>query len=117
MEHDEQVYLMRRAKALEETYPELRWLFAIPNGGLRNFKVAAKLKAEGVKAGVWDLFLPVPRGKFCGLFIEMKFGDNKLTSEQKEFQSFIQGQGYKDFVAYDAVEAEEYLKLYLSMEA
>lgn len=38
----------------------LEWLFAIPNGGERHAAVANKMKVEGAKAGVYDLFLPCP---------------------------------------------------------
>lgn len=40
--------------------PELEWLHAIPNGGARDGFTAASLKAEGVKRGILDMFLPVP---------------------------------------------------------
>lgn len=52
--------------------PELARLFAIPNGGQRDKITAGKLKAEGVKPGVPDIFLPVPRHVWAGLFVEMK---------------------------------------------
>lgn len=39
---------------------QLKWLHAIPNGGDRHGATAGKMKAEGAKAGVWDMFLPVP---------------------------------------------------------
>ena len=48
------------------------FVFAIPNGGLRNVVVAKKMKAEGVKPGVLDLFFTLARGGYHGLFIEMK---------------------------------------------
>jgi hypothetical protein len=47
-------------------------IYAIPNGGLRNKVVAAKLKAEGVLSGVPDLHIPVAKKGYHGLFIEMK---------------------------------------------
>jgi hypothetical protein len=53
-------------------FPQLRWCHAIPNGGDREASVAGRLKAEGVKAGVWDVFLPYPCGKWHGLYIEFK---------------------------------------------
>jgi len=71
--------------AQQTDHPELKLAFAIPNGGLRNKVTAARLKAEGCKAGVWDIFLPVPRGRWHGLFIEMKVGNNTLTTPQREF--------------------------------
>lgn len=51
---------------------ELADMFAIPNGGLRDKITAGNLKREGVKRGVPDIFLPVPRGGYNGLFVEMK---------------------------------------------
>ena len=61
--------------ALPETvvaYPELKWLFAIPNGGLRNPVTANRLKATGVKRGVMDNCLLVRRGEYAALWIELK---------------------------------------------
>ena len=53
-EHDEQVLIFKWARLSEGRWPELALLFAIPNGGHRHKAVAAKLKAEGVRAGVPD---------------------------------------------------------------
>ena len=71
-------------------------LFAIPNGGQRNAIVAAKLKAEGVRAGVPDLFLAVAAGEYHGLFIEMKNGKaGRVSESQKVMQAALAAQGYK----------------------
>jgi hypothetical protein len=112
-EHDEQCALFEWA---HYQYPELlRWMFAIPNGGLRNKATAVKMKNEGVRAGVSDIFCPIPRGCYHGLFLEMKVGHNKLTDLQKEFQNYATQQGYCCKVAYSADEAikiiDEYLEL------
>ena len=82
-EHAQQVALFMWA-AIEVhsgRYPELRLMFAIPNGGERDKRVAARLKAEGVKRGVPDVFLPVRRGGFAGLFIELKRPDSEVRTE------------------------------------
>ena len=71
-EHDEQVALLKFCNLNQVKYPELALLYAIPNGGNRNIVTATKLKAEGVKAGVPDLCLPVPRGGYHGMYLEMK---------------------------------------------
>lgn len=55
-----------------ENIPELDLMHAIPNGGKRDIRVALKLKEEGVKPGVPDIFLPLPRGGKHGLYIELK---------------------------------------------
>lgn len=79
-----------------------RKLFAIPNGGARNPIVGAKLKAGGVRAGVWDLFLAVPKNGKCGLFLETKYGKNKLSAEQKEFMESLKD--HFDFAIYYDIE-------------
>ena len=110
-EHDEQykLFLWTRYR------PELRWMFAIPNGGYRTKATAGKMVAEGVKRGVPDLMLPLPTDKFHGLFIEMKFGKNKMTPEQQEFFDYATQQGYLCKVAYSADEAIEIIDDYLGL--
>jgi hypothetical protein len=68
-------------------------LFAIPNGGQRSLKAGSKAKAEGMMAGVWDLFLAVPNhfNYQGGLFIEMKAPKGKLTESQTAFQTELNG--------------------------
>lgn len=52
------------------------------------------LKAEGVKAGVFDIMLPYPAGAYAGLFIEMKYGTNKLKKEQRPWWKWFNKVGY-----------------------
>ena len=111
-EHDEQYKLF----SLTRYRPELRWMFAIPNGGYRTKATAGKMAAEGLKAGIWDIFVPIPSGGYHGLFIEMKFGKNKLTELQREFGKFATGQGYLCKVAYSAEQAIEIIDEYLENE-
>lgn len=95
-------------------YPEMKLLFAIPNGGHRYIRVAQKMKAEGVRAGIPDLFLPVARGGFHGMFIEMKYGRNRQTKEQVEWFKELKKNGYYCIVCYSQEEAQEVLGDYLS---
>lgn len=88
-------------------------IFAIPNGGHRHPRTATFLKAEGVKPGVPDLMLPVACGGYHGLFIEMKFGRNPPTKEQKEKLAALQEQGYAAHVCYGWEAAREVIEDYL----
>lgn len=94
-------------------YPELKLIFHIPNGGSRNTLEAANLKRQGVKAGVPDLCLPVARQNYHGLYIEMKWGKNKTTENQKWWLQALQSQGYKTAVCYGADEAIKVIRDYL----
>ena len=69
-EEDEQSALFQFASWQKE--PEWSLLFAIPNGGYRKLKTGIRLKRTGLKPGIPDMMLPVGRGGFLGLFIEMK---------------------------------------------
>jgi hypothetical protein len=91
----------------------LRFLFAIPNGGMRHPAIAKKLKAEGVKSGVSDLFLAYPAGGYCGLWIEMKVGKNKPTPEQEAWINDMNANGYSAWICYGADEAIEVLTNYV----
>lgn len=115
-EHQEQATLFKLLKMNEARIPLLKYVFAIPNGGQRNKGVAAKLKAEGVKAGVHDIFLPLPMNGYHGMFIEMKFGRNGLTAEQSEFGLFAASQNYHTVVCYSWVEATREIEKYLGID-
>ena len=97
-------------------HPELEWLHAIPNGGKRNKIEAAHLKAQGVKSGVPDLFLPVPKGDYHGLYIEMKVNKNKPTDNQIKWLSALSRFGYATAVCYNAKEARDKIEKYISIK-
>lgn len=82
-EDTEQINVVSWAGWNMNRYPELKWLFHVQNGGSRNKQEAVKFKQMGVKAGVSDLCLPYPKGIYCGLFIEMKYGNNRQQDTQK----------------------------------
>lgn len=94
-------------------YQELRLLYHVPNGGKRDARTAMVLKRQGVKAGVPDLCLPVSRGGYHGLYIELKVGKNKPTDHQREWLSDLRQQGYAAVVCYGWENAAETLADYL----
>ncbi|MGN1138296.1 MAG: VRR-NUC domain-containing protein [Ruminococcus sp.] len=96
-------------------YPELALIFHIPNGGSRNKIEAVNLKRQGVKAGVPDICLPVPRGKYHGLYIEMKYGNNKPTEKQSWWLKALSKQGYAVKVCYSFDETTKALIQYLNL--
>jgi hypothetical protein len=115
-EHSEQVALFEWAAWCEGKAPELGLLFAIPNGGVRHPAVAAKMKAEGVKPGVPDTMLPIARHNFHGLLIEMKYGRNRQTAEQKEWDKRLVEQGYIVSVCHSWQDAARILTWYLGYD-
>lgn len=88
-------------------------MFAIPNGGHRHKAVARKMKAEGVKAGVPDIFLPVSRGGYGGLFVEMKYGRNKPSQKQLRWIDALAEQNFLAIVCYGFEDAKEQIIDYL----
>lgn len=110
----EQAALIEWAHRASGRCPELRLLFHIPNGGSRGKVEAARFKAEGVKAGVPDLFLPVARGGYHGLFIEMKRKKGGRVSEaQKGWITALNKQGFYAVVCYGCEDAAKTIKIYL----
>ncbi len=112
----EQTYLMNWVCAVSNIYPDIDMLYHIPNGGKRNKAEAARLKAAGVKAGVCDLHLPVARGGYHSLYIEMKVGDNKPTEAQEEFITRVRALGNAAEVCYGWQEARKALMAYYSLK-
>lgn len=115
-EAQEQTDLFNWAFYSKAKYPELDLMYHIPNGGSRNKIEAAHLKRQGVKSGVPDIFLPVARGSWHGLYIELKAGKNKPTGNQKEWILRLREQGYAAEVAVGWIQAKELIEAYLNYD-
>ena len=117
-EHDMQVALMHWWRRAHATFglPEFA-LYAVPNAAKRDVALAARMKAEGLRAGIPDLFLAAPRLYgcifWCGLYIEMKAGRNKCTDEQETFLEYAASAGYATRVCYSTESAIDAIKNYL----
>lgn len=122
-------------KKLGHSIPPLAWIHAIPNGGSRGDSVQSRairggqLKAEGVRKGIADIFLPYPKfylngsGVYHGLYIEMKKPAQKpknessigdLSNEQIDFRNYCVETGYKFEVCYSWQDAVLAIKIYLT---
>lgn len=133
-EHQSQVAFFARVR-LDPRTKHLP-IFAIPNGGARHIVTARKLKAEGVTAGVPDIFCALPRLVGCvtmhsghvladhgrvvaayGLFLEMKRKPNKPTTEQERWIADLESRRYTTRVCYNADEAWHTLCDYLGIQS
>ena len=104
-EEDAQRLVIRRCDALAARYPALRWLHHSPNGGVRDKRTAALMRAQGVRAGFPDLILPVsmmmaqeseelPGDYFTGFVAELKIAPNRATPEQRAWIAHFEAQGW-----------------------
>lgn len=113
-EDSEQAALFDWANYATGRHPELVLLYAIPNGGKRHIKTAITLRRTGVKPGVPDIHLPVARGSYHSLYIEMKRRKGGTVSpEQKEWHKALQEQGHCCLVCKGWEEAREAIINYL----
>lgn len=111
----EQTWLFQWAAQMAEyKWPELDLMYHIPNGGSRNRIEAARLKAQGVKPGIPDVFLPVPKNGYHGLYIEMKrqYG-GALSEEQKDKIPKLRNQGYRVEVCKGFQQAADVIEAYM----
>lgn len=120
-EHSHQAAFMCWAQ--QSGIPELKWIFAVPNGFFGSASQKNKMKSEGLKSGVWDVFLPVVKYYWgnvdeSGLFIEFKHEKYRkringgLTLEQDQFRFDLQGD-YAFAVVYSWLEARDVVLKYL----
>ena len=97
-------------------FPELRWLHSIPNGlHLPNKVSAARAKREGLLAGIPDIFLPLPRDNYHGLYLEFKKGKNPQSEAQKRFQCYCVEQGYEYHVVRSVQTALQVTEAYCAL--
>lgn len=90
-------------------------LFSVPNGGSRNKLEAINLKRQGVKSGVSDVILLIPKGGFASLCMEFKTKTGKQSEEQKEFQKQTEKCGSKYVIVRSVKEAIEKVREYLEL--
>jgi hypothetical protein len=101
----EQAKVIAWARANENNYPYLQLLHCSLNGVKMTKAQAGCAIAQGMLSGVPDLFLPVPKNGYHGLFIEMKYSSNKVTENQEKFLQNAANVGYAISVCYSANEA------------
>lgn len=111
-ESDVQAYIFQWSAYI----PQLKYMFAIPNGGSRDVREAVNLKRQGVKRGVSDIFIPIPTSNYHGMFLELKVGKNKPSKEQVAFLQFVNRVGYCGVVCYGFEEAVITIQKYLKGE-
>jgi len=87
------------ADYLRYKYPNIL-AFHTPNGGHRLKAVAAKLKRQGVKAGVPDWLIIKPSGPYCGLAVELKVKGGKLSPAQKDVLATFNTSGWAVAIAW-----------------
>ena len=108
--------LFQWARMHVSKYQELELLHAIPNSGYRNKITAARMKKEGQLAGVSDIFLPVARQGYHGLYIELKVKGGRLTEKQGWWILKVIEQGYKALVCIGWESAKKELIEYLESD-
>lgn len=117
-EHNEQVVFFNRVRAMAENDKRYamaaRRTHAIPNGGGRSKAEGGRLKAEGVTAGVSDVFVAYPVGQWHGLYIEMKSLTGRPSREQKDWIRDSTELGYFAVCARGADEAWEVWQAYVA---
>lgn len=87
--------------------------FAVCNGAKRNVWTAKILKDEGVRAGVSDLILLIPRHGYAGLLIETKTPDGKQSDSQKEFERLAKQYKYLYVVMRDLPTFQQLMMWYI----
>lgn len=98
---------------LVRSYPQLKLLRGSMNGVHLSKAQAGKAKAAGVLKGEHDVTLPVRRGGFNGLSIELKAGNNKPTREQLDYGELLESEGWYVSYAWEWTEAADLIVRYL----
>lgn len=113
-EAQEQRALFQWAALAAGKYPELASLLHIPNGGSRDVREAHNLKEQGVKPGVPDILLPVARGGYNALWIELKRRrGGRVSDQQRYWLDLLARQGARAVVCKGWEEAREEIVRYL----
>mgnify|MGYP003143062637 FL=1 len=118
-ESTEQQALIQWADLYAVEVPELRLLYAIPNqGGAGKQAIirGQRMRKEGMKKGVPDLCLPVRRGAWNALYIEMKdVATGRLSPAQLDWMYMLTDAGNCCCVAHGFEAGRHALQEYLAI--
>lgn len=118
-EYDEQVRFFAFVDVLGELNPDaassLEDVWASSSGGLRHKGAAGRMRAAGQRRGVPDIECMVPNETHHGLFIEMKAGQGRTTTEQRDRLARLTQRGYATKVAWSWQDAGRVLCEYLAL--
>ena len=85
-----QIDIFNWIREQETKHPVLRTIFHTPNSFFgTNFGVITHLKKMGMRKGVYDIIVPVSKGNYAGLWIEVKKPKGKLSLEQLQYIDLI----------------------------
>jgi hypothetical protein len=94
-------------KYLADQAAEHVFAFAVPNAGQRSFRMAARMRAEGMLAGVADVCIALPHGRVA--WLEMKASRGRQSLMQKTFEARCRRLGHPYTVAKNFDEATRFL--------
>ena len=100
---------------IRKKWPELAMLYHVPNEGKRTGRQGQTLHDAGLKRGVPDLCLPVARGGYHGLYIEMKTEKGRPSDPQKWWIEHLKLQGYYATVCHGYSHAILTLEWYMGL--
>jgi hypothetical protein len=116
LQHQIAVIKWSKQPAIRSKWPALKLLFHIPNERKCSEVTGKLLRLSGVKRGVPDLFLPVARGEYHGLFIEMKTEKGKTTPDQDWWITELSEQGYFAEVCHGWESAKRVIEWYMELK-
>ncbi len=126
-ESDMQIALFDMIYLHESKYPLLRRCFHVPNEGYSGVKGQAKGQKrhrEGVRAGIFDIFVDVTmlvngygHSVDCpGLRIELKAKGGKMSDAQTDWLNYYRNAGYRAEICFSWEEAWNIICDYLGYE-
>jgi hypothetical protein len=125
-EHQEQCALIEWARTRIPIWPEIEYIYSVPNGaklpykktrgGKRYSREANWLLKEGMLPGVSDIVVPAPRGVYHSLYLELKVGYNKPTEKQLWFLNGVSQFGFATAVAWGFEQAKEIITAYMQLQ-
>lgn len=115
LQHQQAVIKWSKQPAIRQKWPMLKLLYHIPNERKCSEVMGRLLRLAGVKRGVPDLHLPVPRGEYHGLYIEMKTPTGETTSDQDWWITELSDQGYFCEVCHGWQSAVRVLEWYMGL--